>query len=237
MTIPTETLMAYVDGELPSDEIAHVEAEIAKNPEAARYVAEQQALRRDLHAAFGAVLDAPVPDTLTAAVLRGTKPQSGTGWRDLLARRFWVWTGLPAGAALAAGVALGVLLTAPASNIIAGNGGLVAHGGLETALNSQLAAEQTASAEAKIGISFRNRSGDFCRTFAAQRVAGVACHENGVWHIAALARSEAEAQGAYAPAASAMPDTIRSVVTGMIAGGPLDAAGERRAQAQGWNPR
>ena len=237
MTISTETLMAYVDGELPPEEMAHAEAEIAANPELARYVAEQRALSRDLHAAFDEVLNAPMPDTLTAAVMRGTKPQSGRAWRDFLARRFWVWTGLPVGAALAAGAALGVLLIAPASDIVAGRSGLVARGGLETALNGQLAAEQTASAEAKIGISFRNHSGDFCRTFTAQRVAGVACHESGAWQIAALAQTEGEAQGAYTPAASAMPDAIRSAVTAMIAGAPLDAAGERRAQTQGWNPR
>ena len=49
MTIPAETLMAYVDGELAPEDRARVDAEIARDPALKTYVERQQILRRGLH--------------------------------------------------------------------------------------------------------------------------------------------------------------------------------------------
>jgi Putative zinc-finger len=225
MTIPKETLMAYVDGELPPAERRAVEAELAADPELKSYVERHQLLSRTLHDSFDEVLRAPVPQALTDAL---APPMTGFAipWRRLL-----LWSGAPAAAALACGVVIGILFLNRAE-IVSSGGVLVAHGGLADALTRQLTSEQTAQAD--IGISFRNKDGHYCRTFRAQALAGVACREVGEWRIAAVGKVASEPSGAYQPAASGMPDFVRDAVTGMISGEPLDAAGERKARASGW---
>ena len=107
----------------------------------------------------------------------------------------------------------------------------MAQGQLAGALDQQLAAD----AGSEVGISFRDKDGHYCRTFRTrQNLAGVACHDNGAWQIAAAGKAAPEPNGAYQPAASAMPDFVRQAVTGMIAGEPLDAAAERKARTAGW---
>lgn len=240
MTIPQEILMAYVDGELLVEEMHRVDAELARNPELRSYVDRQMALRGALRKAFTTVLDEPLPERLTAAVV---KPAS-LRWRlreairGFAARRFVVQSGIPVAAALACGLVIGVLLTRPdGANIGSADGNLVAKGALAEALSQQLASQSVASAHAKVFVSFRDKSGHYCRTFEAGSESGVACHESGNWQIAALARFEGEAgsASAYQPAASAMPDFVRKAVADMISGAPLDAAAEREARDRGWN--
>jgi len=236
MSVPAETLMAYVDGELAPEEAHRIEARIAANPDLKAYVEQQLALRRGLHDSFEEIITAPLPTNLLAAV---SKPPS-LRWRMrralrvLATRRALIWSGIPAAAALACGVMIGVFIAAPNSaDIISAPGGLVARGALSAALTGQLAARP-------IGISFRDKSGRYCRTFetgGAASLAGVACHQDGAWHIAALAQTTKEegAGAAYQLSGSAMPDAVRSAVRGMIFDAPLDAAGERKARAHGWD--
>lgn len=240
MTIPAETLMAYVDGELAAEERARVEAEIARDPALKTYVERQQTLRRGLHDAFGEVLDAPLPERLIAATQRplSFRARLREMLRGLDTKRALVLSGIPAAAALVCGLVIGVFVGGPAGNIVPGNNGFVAHGELAVALNEQLAASPAQSA-AKIGISFRDHDGRYCRTFQTGGNAGIACHANNGWDIAMLAKSapEANANAAYQTAASAMPDAVRNGVRGMISGAPLGADAERQARASGWNPK
>src|SRR5262252_3970950 len=68
MTVPHETVMAFVDGELSEQEMRDVAAEIARNPELRLYAEEQKALRVSLGAAFAPILSEPVPSRLEQAV-------------------------------------------------------------------------------------------------------------------------------------------------------------------------
>ena len=63
-------LHAYADGELSPEQRAEVEALMARDPEAARKVADWKRQRELLRTAFDVVLDEPVPQQLAAA-LRG----------------------------------------------------------------------------------------------------------------------------------------------------------------------
>jgi hypothetical protein len=78
MSIPDEVLMAYVDGELPPEERARIEAAMRADAEVARRVQQQQALRASLRSAFEGVLREPVPDRLLAAA-RGQGAMAGEG--------------------------------------------------------------------------------------------------------------------------------------------------------------
>ncbi|MDE2149158.1 MAG: hypothetical protein KGJ55_04855 [Gammaproteobacteria bacterium] len=242
MTVSTEALLAYVDGELPAEEARRVEAEIATRPDLWAYVEQQRALRNGVRDAFEAILRAPVPDALLAVATRrpSLRWRIGQAWRGFATRRVLLRAGLPVAAALACGVTIGVLMTGlRGANVVSGGGNLIARGPLAAALTDQLAARQSQDAQTRIGISFRDRSGHYCRSFetaGAAPMAGVACHEGGNWRIAVLAgvTPQSGANAPYRPAGSAMPDSVRGVVRDMIAGPPLDAAGERTARAHGW---
>jgi hypothetical protein len=119
------------------------------------------------------------------------------------------------------------------------HGEFVASGTLARALSGQLVAEQNPSGAVQIGVSFRSRRGDYCRTFhlsGSLASAGLACHDNDAWEVQVLAHDEASevASGQYRQAASALPPAALHAVDGLIAGDPLDSAAEARARAQGW---
>ena len=235
MNISDETLMAFVDGELSPDEMSRVEATLRQQPELEVKVEQQRALRRELHESFESIMNAPLPDVLRQTAMNAPVSMQWRirhALRSILAPRALIWTSIPA-AALACGVVVGVLLDGGNALMSTSGNALIARGALASALNSQLASAQGGEA-ARIGISFRDKSGRYCRTFNASYLAGVACRDAANWNIAALGESPKEQGGEYATAASAMPDLVRNAVQGMIAGAPLDAAAEKLARDKGW---
>ena len=231
-----EQLIAYADGELSGEELRAVEAALKADPALQRFVAQQRALRQHIEGAFAPLLAEDVPDRL-----RETLAQAPVSWRwrfqQMLAspRRPPLQTGFVAGAALAFGVILGMLIAPQgAFRVDRDTGTLMARGELSNALDRQLASAQGTSI--RIGVSFKAKDGRYCRTFensgAKSSLAGVACRRGGGWSVAALAAAPAD-NSPYRMA-GAMPDTIRHAVGGMIAGEPLDAAAEKQARDAGW---
>lgn len=68
MTIDETLLMAYVDGELPPEQRAEVEALVARDPEAAALVEVLEASKLDYAGAFAAQPMPPVPESLVRSV-------------------------------------------------------------------------------------------------------------------------------------------------------------------------
>lgn len=65
---PDETrLHAYADGRLSAEDARAVEAELARDPEAAEKVADWRALNARLHALYDPIIDEPVPARLLVA--------------------------------------------------------------------------------------------------------------------------------------------------------------------------
>lgn len=249
MSIPDDMLMAYVDGELSAEDRARVEAAMRTDSDLARRVAKHQELRAGLHAAFDGVLREPVPERLVAAA-RGDagnrsvadfsaakRAREATQARS--ERRRWSW---PEWGAMAASVLVGVIVTRvavrspEASPFATRQGELVAQGTLADALSNQLASTQPREAAARVGVSFRSKAGDYCRTFTMREgdaVAGLACRAGDAWRIDVLARSDSAA-GDYTQATSALPAAVLSAVEQQIDGEPLDAASEASARASEW---
>ena len=125
---------------------------------------------------------------------------------------------------------LGLPQTGP---IATEDGRLYARGALAQTLDQGLAAD---AGPIQVGLSFRNRAGAYCRTFqsAPDRLAGVACREPQGWAAATLAAWTPTAGPAYRTAAAVLPPAVLTSVDALIAGEPLDAAGERAARAEGW---
>jgi hypothetical protein len=253
MSIPEDRLMAYADGELDAAEHAaeraQIEAAMQSDAAVARRVEKHRALRAQLGGAFGAVLDEPVPERLLAAVraapasvtdlgsVRAARANAAT--ESVRKRAAWSW---PQWGAIAASVLLGVLIGRVAMKsteldpIASRNGHLVAQSGLDEALSSQLASEQADAAPVHIGVSFRTKAGEYCRTFVSGALSGLACREGSAWDVRTLARADVSVggEGGYHPAGSEMPAAVRAAVDEQINGDPLDATAEAQAKTNGW---
>jgi hypothetical protein len=258
MTFSEETLMAYVDGELDAKARADVEAAMAADPEVAERVARHEALRLRVQAAFGAVLDEPVPEHLMSAAR--TAPTRGRENVTDLAREraarsqsqrpasrlqgSWTQWGAIA-ASLIAGLVIGqhFLPSRNGAPFATRAGGLFARGTLAQALSTQLASNQLPGAAVQMGLTFHAHSGEYCRTFALtgktdndRALAGLACREDGEWRVDVLVPSASRASNAYRMAGTQLPKAVMQAVEDEIAGDPLDASGERAARENDWRP-
>ncbi len=257
MTISDEMLMAYVDGELDAAGRASVEAAMQQDADVGKRVARHRALREKMQGAFSAVLEEPVPDRLIqAARAQPPNPPVATAARqgavvDLSRARaaqrkgsavpFWQPAAMAA--SLVLGLGLGYLAWHGPNTVLrtSAGGGLVAGAALAEALSTQLSDDRSANHTAITGLSFRDKAGDYCRTFAltgAAASAGLACREGTQWHIKALAQAPRAVpdSGNFRTAASDDSPAIRAAVEGLIEGEPLDHSGELAARRAGWAP-
>jgi hypothetical protein len=236
VTFSDEVLMAYADGELEPAMRAAVDAAIASDPEVAQRVSRHRALRERLRAAYGPVLDEPMPERLIAAA-RAQPKVVALRRRPASVRTFgWQWGALAASVLLAAIIAP-LIYRRGTLPVVMQDGRLLARGALAQALTEQLASAQRPADPVQVGISYLARSGEYCRTFAlrAASLGGVACRAAGEWRVQVLAQSAATAGStAYRPAASALPGAVLAAVDAEISGEPLDARAEALARSRGW---
>jgi hypothetical protein len=218
-------LIAYVDRELAPAERARFEADMAADPALAAEVARHKALAAKVGGAYAPVLEEPIPAQLmTVAAAANDRGGRGRG-------RLMPYAGMAA--ALAVGVLAGRAVWPSAGPLAAHDGVLVAQNGLEKALTTQLAAEPGA---VRVGVSFRTADGRYCRTFrsGADRLAGLACRDDGRWVAHTLTTWTPARATAYRTAGSDIPPEVLASLDRLISGAPLDAAGERAARDKGW---
>jgi len=246
MNFSDETVMAYADGELDAASRAALEAAMATDPQLAQRVARHRALRERLRAALHPVLDEPLPERLLEGVRGAPAPRHAANVVALKRKAAprWSWPQLGAiAASLIGGALLGpLLLREPAgAALVTRDGQVLASGMLARALTEQLASNQPRGAPVQIVVSFRARNGDYCRTFVLREqsaLAGLACRAAQAWRLEVLAQIPAQpaAAAGYRPAGSALPASVARRLDELIAGEPLDAAGETGARARGWKP-
>ena len=233
MELNRETLDRFVDGELAPQEMERVAALLPAHPEMDAYVRRQEFLRAAMRTRFRE-LDVQIPQRLIDAAM--TAPMSWQ-WRFGVWRRQYLSIRqlVPAGVTLALGLAIGIAVR-PGGDLGANAmGQVVAQGALAHALDTQLA---SAGGSGPVGISYRDKSGRDCRTFARRENAGLACHQSGAWIVETLARRTVEDGGAaYRMAGSEMPEAVRQAVAAGIDGAPFDAKAEARARDHGWSGR
>ena len=236
MKFSPETLMAYADGELDAQTRRAIEAEMAVDPQVAQEIERHRAMRADVSGAFAGVLDEPVPDRL----LRAAKK---TGIKsDQQSRRQWSW---PEWTSIAASLLIGILAgraLLPQSDgqrglITAGlDGRVIASGVLAQALSEQLSSQD--GTDIDIGLSFRTKSGEYCRTFgarAANPVVGFACRDAEVWRVDMLSTApRAETSGAYRMASTQLPAPVVQAIAARMRGEALDADEEAVARQRRW---
>jgi anti-sigma factor RsiW len=253
MTISDETLMAYADGEVDVATRASVETAMRDDPEIARRVALHRAMRESMQGAFTAVIEEPVPERLIAAARGHARPPTAStpsavadlaGARNAANRKVEGgaarrWQPAALAACLLLGLSTGYLAWHGSGGALieAGEGGLTAGAALADALSTQLSDDRSAGLIAVTGLSFRNKSGGYCRTFSlsASAASGLACRDGARWKINALVQSANDRSNAnFRTAESALPAPIRSAVEVLIEGEPLDRTAEIAARQAGW---
>jgi hypothetical protein len=215
---------AYVDRELDGEANARFEAEMARDPALAEQVAAQRRLRQRLAGAYDPVLAEPVPLRLMAATANH-RP----------GRRFGPAHWGAVAASLVVGVVVGrMALPQQQGPLSADRGALAARGQLAQVLDERLAEDV---GPIRVSLSFRANDGRYCRTFhsAPDRLAGLACRENGRWRARTVTTWTPSATD-YRLAGTETPPEVLSAVEAVIAGEPLDAAAERAARDRGWRP-
>lgn len=236
MTITPERLAAFADGELPEAEARIVEAQVAQDPVLARQVVAHRALRQRLSAHFAPILDAPLPNYLVAPlsepdshVVDFAKARDGRDTRRAIPR--WTWI---AGPALAASLVLAVMLPRQdKGDTMLVEGRTYAAGPLAEALDNQLSANQPASPQTRILLSFRDSAGAYCRGFSGRAEAGIACRNRKGWELRKLIGGAQGGGGDYRQAGSEGAE-LMTLAQDMAPEGALDANQEQAAKARGW---
>lgn len=259
-----ETLNAWIDGELSGPDAAAVAAAVAADPQLAARAQRQRDLRERLRAAFAGVVDEPVPDRLSAALddpaaatnltptldtkptpAASPAPAAGTPASSLATGRSaanaprWAWGAIAA--SLLVGVFGGRLVLPPAAEVAGADAASRLPAAVASALDTQLASTQRADAPVRIGLSYRSKNDELCRSYTVPRTgaAGIACHDGGgwqprLWTRDAGAPAAAPAADAMRTASTALPPAVLRTVDDEAAAPPLDAAQEREAMARGW---
>lgn len=231
MSLSEETLMAYADGELNPEAAAEVETAMRDDPKIAQRIARHRALRATLQQAYAAELALPVPDRLLAAARAA--PASGVDRPTRLPR--WGFASMAAALLIGIGVAFFAWRHVEAPMIQTAGGARVAGGALDRGLSTLLSGESVPGSPVRIGLSFRAKSGDYCRAFVLVNAAsGLACRHATRWEILALAPAPAAADSGYRTAGSALPEAIVAAVEARMAGEPMDRNGELEARARYW---
>ena len=255
MDYSDEMLMAYVDGEVDEDTRAAVAAAAVREPALAARIARHVALRTALRTSYDGALDEAVPERLIAAARRGSGAAEATSVTVLAearatrqrrspeswARREW----LAVAASVTLGVAVGLMLGrggagSRSSQLLAFDRGLpTASGQLAQVLATRLASDAGPGDPIRLGVSFRAKTGEYCRVFALpaqEGLSGLACHGQGDWRVLSLQGrpASAPAGGDFRTAAAGTAPAVIAAVDELIDGEALDAAGENAALARGW---
>jgi len=233
--IEEEKFFAWLDGELEPEEAARVGAQVAADPELNRKAEQHRALAASVRGAFATVSAAPAPQRIRDAVKRTNVVDLAQARETRQRRSAPLWAQAAALAAtLAVGIFTGTLLSSQSSGPTgAEDGQIVARGELKGALYAQLASAP-AGYGPRIGMTYRDKTGAFCRTFSEKAVSGLACRHGGEWQIRGLFQNAQGQSSEYRMAAGPDP-RLMDMVDESMAGEPLDAAQERAALERGWN--
>lgn len=214
-----EEFYAWLDGELDAEAAARVAARVDADPALRALADEHRAMTHDLRAAFDPVM------TEAPAVL-ATDPPGSLPAND---NRPW-WRAVAAAAAVALAFVGGTQFAASPGMIDQRNGQMVATAALHDALDRQLASAP--EGDIRIGVSFAQADGSYCRSFAIGGDGGLACRQGDAWRVEGLFPGE-DVGGDFRMASGSDP-RLAALIDERIAGEPLDADGEAAAREAGW---
>jgi hypothetical protein len=223
---------AWLDGDLEGEEAERVAARVAADPALQAQADRHRRLDAQLRAAFDPVLDegvaAPTFNSAKIVDLQARRSESR-------ARR--ASFGLPQWAAMAATLLIGVVAgqfvgDRSGTSVGTRDGMLVATASLDRGLDVELASAG-AEGQVRIGLTFRDRDGSICRSFADATASGLACRQGDDWRIEGLFAAPHGQQGDYRMAAGEDP-RLAAMIDDRIVGEPFDQDRERAARDSNW---
>ena len=226
-----EKFFAWLDGELEPAEAAEMEARVGADPALAKLAEQHRSLGVKLKYAFEPISSVPVPERLTDALAPSAKVIDFASAR----RRRWMppiaqWSAIAA--TLAVGVFLGTMVPERRPGPVEIEGGKIyAAATLGHALDAELASAP--SGNVRIGMTFRARGGEICRTFTQSAAGGLACRFGNRWQIKGLFGAP-EGQDSDYRMAGGMDPNLAGLVSSTIAGEPFDSAQEKAEQLAHW---
>jgi hypothetical protein len=135
-------------------------------------------------------------------------------------------------ASLAVGIFVGTMVPREVNAPLQMEGGnIVAGAELNQALNTELASAP--AGKVRIAVTFRDHSGQICRSFTAQASSGLACRSNGRWQLKGLFAAP-EGQVSEYRMAAGMDPNLAALVDSTIEGETFNAAEERAALRRHW---
>ena len=233
MSFDPATVAAFVDGELDDLTARRIEREAENDPALAAEIARHRALKTRLVAHYAPVAEEPVPERLRALLMPDAAVDTSLAARREAKRARFApahWGAIAA--SLILGLTLGLRPWVPAASVAETNGAVVAAGPLAAALDTQLASNQPSDAAVRIGLSFRDKAGRYCRSFESRSLNGIGCRDSDGWHLERTMTGQAGAD--YRQASSG---ELAAAAAAMMTGDPLDAAGEEQARDEGWARR
>ena len=229
MTVSTEMLAAYADGELSEFEAAQVRRAVEADPVLADQMAALEGLKAALAAHYDPILAQPVPAALSDPIVQAGKVIDLSAARE--ARQRWFqkpvvrYAGLPA---LAASLLIVVFVGRGGENGTAD----YAAPQLAAALDGTLSGE-TGGDGTKLLLSFRNQSGSACRAFSGSAATGIACHDDKGWKLVKTGAARSRSGSEFQQAGSGEAD-IMTAAQDMAATGTMEPEEEAAARKAGW---
>ena len=261
MRFDDDTLIAYLDGQLPDAAYGPLE-DALKHDAALRTRLQALADSSELaRRAFDPVLLEPVPPQLIAAIWRAPDPRArtlGSSRRTTQPLGLLSWLGLAAGprswptlasvVVLGLGVVLGWQLLSPADDArwALREGGTVTDQALAMALEVSPSGRvlRTAGGAVEILASFEQAGGGHCREFNRSSLdgtrdeLGIACRSaHGDWQLDLLVtenRSATTGQDGYQTASDDQHDRADAFLKDRVQGAPLGEAEEKALIKRGW---
>ncbi len=244
-------LSAYIDGELPDDEVRTLKARLLKEPDLARRLETLRGADSEVLQLYDAIDKRPMPKAVLEMLGQDTTDSQDSNVIAFPKRGLQQFFQLPV--AIAASVALlaGFLVAnIYQENNIAGPGqsGLYA-GAVDTGSELHRLLEQGTSAEtqtlasgqrAELLLTFEDRDGDYCRQLRIDGVGapvqGVACRRGSAWQVEATSiAGKRSPDGSYQQASGETPDAIDSAIDALIGTAPpLDIDEEKAIISRTW---
>ena len=230
MSFDPETVAAFVDGELDDLTARRIEREAESYVALAAEIARLRALKVQLSAHYAPVAEEVVPERLRSLLAVDDKVDvSLSDRRDARRARFDAIHWGAIAASLVLGLTIGLRPWTPPANVATDDGALVAAGPLAEALDTQLASTQAGNAAVRIGLSFEDETGRYCRSFESSALDGIGCREGRRWQLERTLRGRGSSD--YRQASSG---ELAEAAAAMMGPDALDAEGELAARDAGW---
>ncbi len=238
--VTNEKLAAYADGELDDVESAQLSRALADDELLRARLARITSLDNQLRAAFELEEEENIPHRLVRMLAPEVRQTSVYG-----RMRQWI----PAGAAIAAGVAglaIGGMLPAQSDDgwLKQADGSFALAGAVQSAADHTPSGSRfvVGSIAAQPIVSFVAGDGRLCRELQIEeaKVAShaVACREQGAWRVEALVRSKTQSDATgYRPAGGGRDPAIDAVHARLKITSVMDATAEDAAIAAGWSAK